>query len=126
MSSQLINITECGRKFNISRQAIFLVIYANRLPAKKVKGKWTFKLQDWEDYLKSKYNRIYSTKNGVKIFDIMNGPYSPTMISNIWGIHKQRVYHYIRKGDIPFKKLGKSYLIKKQDVLNSLHILLPN
>lgn len=115
----LMSITEACYKYHVTRQAIFGCIQSGRLNAKKSGHKWIFSEKDWEDYIKSKYSRKFSTRDGDKIYDVENGQMSPSMISSNYGIDKQQLYYMMRKGRLPFRKSGCSYIIDINDFLNS-------
>jgi hypothetical protein len=118
---EFMNVTQACRKYGVCRQSIFICIYNNRLKAKKVNGRWWFTVKDWNDYLSSKYHRKFSMKDGKKIYDIEKGIMSTSMIAHHFALDKQQIYYLLRKGVIPYKKSGSSYVILREDVSNALH-----
>ena len=116
---EIICVSQACKRYNVRRQTIFLSIYKDRLKAKKVKNKWWFTVGAWKDYQKSKYDRSYSMKNGKHIYNIEEGIMSPTMISQQYGVNKQRLYYLIRQGVIPCQRVGCSYVVCKEDVFQN-------
>lgn len=112
----LMTVSQAMHKYCITRQAIYLSIYNHRLNAIKENGKWMLTDRWWQDYVNSKHNRLYTLRKGKKIYDLDKGLLSPGMVSEIFKLDRQRIYHLIRKKILPAKKCGSSYIIKRQDV----------
>ena len=55
------------------------------------------------------------------MYDIKNGVLSPSMVSEQFGLEKQQIYYLLRKGVIPYKRMGCAYILSKNDVKNSLN-----
>ena len=114
----LLTITEASNMFNVTRQAIMIVIKSKRLNAKKEKSKWVISPEDWKSYLDTKYDRRFSVKDGEFLFDESLGKMSPKMLAQKFGVNIQHIYYLIRGKKIPACKKGGSYVISNEDIKN--------
>ncbi len=114
-----ITISEACKIFGRTRQGIFLSIQNKRLKAEKINGKWYVTRKSWKEYLDTRYRREFSCKDGKRIYDIEKGIISPSMALKILDIDKNHIYHCLRKGLIPFYKIGCSYVLNIKDILSN-------
>jgi len=114
---EILSISQASKRYKVSRQAIFLCIQKGRLKASVIDKKWRFTVNAWNEYIDSKYHRRFSVRDGKKMYDIDEGILSPSMISERFGIHKQKVYYLVRKGIIPSERIGSAYIIQEQNFL---------
>lgn len=116
MTNDLMTVSQAMKKYGVTRQAIYLCIYNNRLKAVKDQGRWKITEKAWDDYTKSKYDRMFSVSNGEKIYDPEHGILSPGMVSSMFNLDRQKIYYLIRKNVIPAEKCGCSYVLKIEDI----------
>ena len=64
----LVSITEAARIHNVTRQAIYVAIKANKLRARKETRRWMIDLADLREYKKLKYSRTRSMYEGELLF----------------------------------------------------------
>ena len=117
-SNRMFTISSAAREYDVSRQAITLIIRNKRLNAIKKKHRWSFTQEDWEKYQSSRYDRRYSKRNGKLLYNPENGIISPRMLANELNVHIQHIYYLIRTGKIPVKRSKSAYVINRNDIPN--------
>src|SRR5580765_6443119 len=93
--NDVLTITTASHRYGLTRQAIFLSIRSSRLNAVKVGSIWTFTVKDWNDFVKSKYDRRYSKRKGKLIFS--GDKLSSSMVCELLNCDRQRLYYLTRK-----------------------------
>ncbi len=115
---KMMSISDIGKIFPITRQAIFVAIKNKRLKAKKHGGQWRVNRDDLDEYFNGKYDRKYSKINGELIYDPHKGEISVIQATKILGIGKAHIYHAIRTKKIGHIRKGTAYILDIDDVKN--------
>ncbi len=114
----MMSISDIGRKYPITRQAIFIAIKNKRLKAKKYGGQWRISDDDLKEYFISRYDRKFSLHDGELKFDPRKGEISVTQATKILGREKAHIYHAIRSRKIGHYRKGTSYILDIEEVKN--------
>jgi excisionase family DNA binding protein len=101
----------------VTRQAVFTAIYNKRLKAFKEGKFWRIKKEIADEYVKTKYNRKFSTYNGRLIFDNEKGFYSMQQVANMLGIGYHQLYFAVQMGRIKYQRKGASYVFHMSDIV---------
>lgn len=109
---ELLKISEIADWLNLGRQTVYLAIRNQKLKSDKIKNKFYAKFADVENWQKRKYSRDYCTENGERLFDPEKNRWSVKQLSKILEVAEYRIYYLISKGELPFKRVGATYLIE--------------
>ena len=112
----IFTITEAARKNNVTRQAIYVAIKQNKLKATKYGTRWLIKIEDLEDYKKSKYSREKSTFEGELLFDNSKGYFSINQAAKILNVPAQKIYYATRVGHLKASRKGAAWVIHKDEI----------
>lgn len=110
-SSKLVSITEAAKIHNVTRQAIYVAIKANKLKAHKETSHWMIDLNDLKEYKKMKYSRTKSTYKGELLFDSSKGHYSVGQVAKMLNVPAQKVYYAARSGYLKSTRKGAAWVI---------------
>ncbi|GAB4227748.1 MAG: hypothetical protein Tsb0021_04760 [Chlamydiales bacterium] len=111
-----VSITEAARINDVTRQAIYVAIKLDKLPARKDGSRWTISLEDLEEYRKTKYSRTKSTFNGELLFDNHRGYYSVNQTAELLSVPAQKIYYAVRVGMLKAHRKGAAWVIHKDDI----------
>ena len=116
-----MSIAECAEKNFISRQSIFRAISMNRMKAKKRDNVWHITQNDFDEYIKNRHSRKFSTYNGKLIYsdELLSAP----TVAKMFDVDLNRIYFMLKKNAIPHKRVRTAYLIKKDDAMKAKKII---
>lgn len=115
-SAGLVSITEAARIHNVTRQAIYVAIKANKLRAKKETRRWMIDLADLREYKRLKYSRTRSMYDGELLFDNNRGFYSVNQVAKMLNVPAQKIYYATRSGYLKAVRKGAAWVIHESDV----------
>lgn len=113
---EFISITEAAERSGVSRQAVYVAIQNDKLPAIKQTTRWVIALKDLEEYRKNKYSRKKSTYNGELLFDNDKGYYSINQVAEMLDVKPQKIYYATRAGLIKGSRKGAAWVIHIDEV----------
>ena len=111
-----LSITEAAKFNNVTRQAIYVQIVKNRIPAVKTGKRWEISLDDLKKYKLSKYSRETSIFNGQLVYNPLIGEYSVTQTAKALKIPVQQVYYGIRSGKIKASRKSAAWVILSSEI----------
>jgi len=112
----LVSITEAARIHNVTRQAIYVAIKANKLRARKDTRRWMIDLADLREYKRLKYSRTRSLFDGELLFDNEKGFFSVNQAAKILNVPAQKIYYAARSGYLKATRKGAAWIIHKDDI----------
>jgi excisionase family DNA binding protein len=112
----LVSITEAARIHNVTRQAIYVAIKANKLRARKDTRRWMIDLADLREYKRLKYSRTRSIFEGELLFDNEKGFYSVNQTAKMLNVPAQKIYYAARSGYLKATRKGAAWIIHKDDI----------
>jgi len=112
----LVSITEAARIHNVTRQAIYVAIKANKLRARKDTRRWMIDLADLREYKRLKYSRTRSMFEGELLFDNDKGFYSVNQTAKILNVPAQKIYYAARSGYLKATRRGAAWIIHKDEI----------
>jgi len=112
----LVSITEAARIHNVTRQAIYVAIKANKLRARKDTRRWMIDLADLREYKRLKYSRTRSMFDGELLFDNTKGFYSVNQAAKMLNVPAQKIYYAARSGYLKATRKGAAWIIHKDDI----------
>jgi len=112
----LVSITEAARIHNVTRQAIYVAIKANKLRARKETRRWMIDLADLREYKRLKYSRTRSMYNGELLFDNKKGYYSVNQVAKMLNVPAQKIYYATRSGYLKATRRGAAWVISDEDI----------
>jgi excisionase family DNA binding protein len=115
-ASGLVSITEAARIHNVTRQAIYVAIKANKLRARKETRRWMIDLADLREYKRLKYSRTRSMFQGELLFDNHKGYFSVNQVAKILNVPAQKIYYATRSGYLKAIRKGAAWVIHEDDV----------
>lgn len=116
-SENFWTISEIARKYSLSRQAVYVAIKSEKLPANKEDAKhWKVKEGDVKEWRGNRYKRKNSKRNGEFLFG--NGWLSVNDAAKFLKVKSQKLYYLMRSGKHGFKfdRIGGSYRIRDTDL----------
>ena len=113
---QILTITEAARINGVTRQAIYVAIKQGKLKAQKEFNRWTIRLEDLEEYRRTKYSRSKSMHNGELIFDHNKGYYSVNQAAKVLKVPAQKIYYATRIGLLKATRKGAAWVIHMDDI----------
>ncbi len=117
------SLKETAEYGHVTRQAIFVAIYKDKLKAIKIGRHRYIKREDYDAYRLNKYNREERVVDGERVFDFEKGEYSVQQISKIYShstgrfYGTQRIYYLIHSGQLKAFRKGKTWVVKKEDAV---------
>lgn len=111
-----LTIIEASQLLGITRHGVLLAIQAKRMKAKKVNNRWMIEPADINDYIFNRWNRDRSIFKGDLKFDPDKGELSIKSAAIRSKIDEQHLYYAIKKGYLPAKRKGKSWVINADEV----------
>ncbi len=112
----LVSITEAARIHNVTRQAIYVAIKADKLRARKDTRRWMIDLADLREYKRLKYSRTRSVFEGELLFDNEKGFYSVNQTAKLLNVPAQKIYYAARSGYLKATRKGAAWIIHKDDI----------
>jgi excisionase family DNA binding protein len=112
----LVSITEAARIHNVTRQAIYVAIKANKLRARKETRRWMIDLGDLREYKRLKYSRTRSMFDGELLFDNNKGYYSVNQVAKMLNVPAQKIYYATRSGYLKATRKGAAWVVHESDV----------
>lgn len=110
-TGKLVSITEAAKIHNVTRQAIYVAIKANKLKAHKETSHWMIDLNDLREYKKMKYSRTKSVYKGELLFDSSKGHFSVGQVAKMLNVPAQKVYYAARSGYLKSTRKGAAWVI---------------
>ena len=107
---RLYSFTDAARILNSSRNTIYALVHKGILPCIDIGKQKKIKKEDLDNYIKSRHTKEIKEKE--------NKYWTTKEVSKCLNVTRQTVLIYIKKGYLPAKKIGKSWLCKQEDVLN--------
>lgn len=112
----IFSITEAARKYNRTRQAVYVAIKQKKMKATKIDGKWGIHVDDLEEYENNKYSREKSTYDGELLFDNDKGFFSINQTAKLLNVPAQKIYYATRIGQLPASRKGSAWVINIEDI----------
>lgn len=109
----LVRVKDIIKNFGISQQGVYYHIRRGALTVYK-SGYHTF-LDPAEFAKMKKWSRDYTKKNGAYIYDEKN--LAVATIAKKLGLRTARIYYFLSKGDIKFKKIEGCIVISIDDLI---------
>ncbi len=119
----VFTLPEAAIYAHVDRNTLYIAMRSGQLKASKQGHYWRIKKSDLEQYRKSKYDPAKRKLNGELIFNIDKGSYSAhyvaAVIAEDLGISYdvQKIYYLIRVGKIKAKRMGRLWVIDREDAL---------
>ncbi len=113
----MMNTKEASNHLQIGKAALLSAIKKNRLLAVKEGGRWTFNVNDLDEYKRNKFDRKYSLVNGEPLFDKTKGEYSITEAAKLLPCPVQHLYYACRINRIRTTKKKCAWIIKDEDII---------
>lgn len=114
--SDTIGINQAAFLNDMSRQGVYVAIKNNKLKATK-EGRWKINMQDFEEYRKNRWNRLFSKHAGKPLVSNDKGEFLVRQIAESLGIPEQKIYFAIYSHKLKCKRRGKAYIINMKDAL---------
>ncbi len=118
----LYSIKELAEKENVTKHAIHMRIKDGRLKAARIGRMYYISEEEHIKYIKSKFIRH---RKGNPIYN--KQLLSAKDIAKKYNVNLNRVYYLIKKGTIPFNRIGSAYVINyntinklKKEILTTL------
>lgn len=115
----ILTISEAAQAAEVSRQAIYRAIKNERIKGKKINNTWTFTNHEFEEYMKFRYSRQFSTYQGELLFDIEKGEYSVPEAAKKCGVNEQHIYYKLRRGELKGRKKGGAWVLNYEDLVET-------
>jgi hypothetical protein len=109
---------------HLQRAAIYAAMKKGRLKGKKIDGRWKISRRDLDIYRLTKYDRDIRTVNGQKLFCPEKGTFSVNQCAKIVSDElkrdyaMQRVYYLIRTGQLRCHKVGATFIVRREDLID--------
>ena len=113
---KLVSITEAAKIHQVTRQAIYVAIKANKLKAHKESSHWLINLNDLREYKKMKYSRTKSMFKGELLFDKTKGHLSVGQVAKMLNVPSQKIYYAARSGYLKTTRKGAAWVILASSV----------
>jgi excisionase family DNA binding protein len=113
---KVVSITEAAKLNNVTRQAIYVAIKLNKLPAAKETSRWMIHLDDLIEYRKQKYSRAKSLFQGELLFDNHKGYFSVNQVAKLLNVPAQKIYYATRAGYLKAHRRGAAWVVHVDDV----------
>jgi excisionase family DNA binding protein len=120
---ELLSMPEIIAYAKIGRAAVYTAIKKGRLTAIKVRGHYKVSRSEIDRYRLSKYNRDEREINGRKLFCVEEGTFSVHQVAKIVSnelkiaYSMQRVYHLIRTGQLRASRVGRTFVVMRDDLI---------
>lgn len=115
-NSKVVSITEAAKLNNVTRQAIYVAIKLNKLPATKETSRWMIHLDDLLEYRKQKYSRAKSLFQGELLFDNNKGYFSVNQVAKMLNVPAQKIYYATRAGYLKAHRRGAAWVVQVDDI----------
>lgn len=115
-NSKVVSITEAAKLNNVTRQAIYVAIKLNKLPAAKETSRWMINLDDLLEYRKQKYSRAKSLFQGELLFDNHKGYFSVNQVAKMLNVPAQKIYYATRAGYLKAHRRGAAWVVHVDDI----------
>ena len=112
----LLTVSQAAKKNGVTRQAIFFAIKMKRLNAKKDNGTWLIAEKDLEEYIKTRYSRSKSRKQGELIFDKSKGFFSISEAAKFLNKNTNQIYYLVRMGILKSHRQGAAIVIQDNEI----------
>ena len=109
--SNKISVNDASVLLDLSKQAIIIAVQKRKIEGVKISGHWLLDRDSVRNYPNIRYNALYRSRDGYKIYSPIEGRYSVRMLSKYLGIKEQAIYYQIKCGRIPFTRIGASIVI---------------
>lgn len=117
LDTTTVSIQEAADLRKVTRQAIYVAIYINRLKAHKEGNHWRINLKDLEDYDNSLFSREFTRCDGELVYDPSKGILSIDQAHKLLGVPKQKLYYATRKGYLRASRKKSSWVINYFDLM---------
>lgn len=113
---------------HITRQSVYKAIMQGRCKGEKIGDAWYITVEDFDRYRGERNISERFRIDGKLVFDAREGRFSVMQVAKIIGMtlripyDVQRVYHFIRKGVLTPKKVGKYLVISKREATKLLEM----
>lgn len=111
LSEKLVSITEAAQIHDVTRQAIYVAIKANKLKAHKETSRWMIDVDDLKEYQALKYSRTKSVYQGELLFDNNKGYFSIGQVAKMLDVPAQKIYYATRSGYLKSSRKGAAWII---------------
>lgn len=118
-----LTVSQAAQLSHVTRQAIYSAIRSGRLTAIVHQEMWYVTTADLETYRISKYNRDLRKLNGEYVFDLEKGHFSVQQVAKVMSAAlgrsypAQHLYYLLRSGYLQAFRVGKTWVIKKEDAI---------
>lgn len=113
-TSGLYTVKQVCTLLGLTRQGIYLAIRNKRLKSRKVFGRYIVIGIDLLSYVKNKYSRALSHRDGKLLFPA--GTYSCGDLASVLQCPTHVLYYLVYRQKIPFQRKGSSYIFNKKDI----------
>lgn len=116
----VFTLTQAAEYAHVTRQAIYLAIKKDKIPAVKVSGLWSIRKEDLDGYRLNKYNKQLLKRDGENVYDLERGHFSVQHVSKIIASMLKRpypamhIYYLLRSGQLAGFRKGRSWVIAKE------------
>lgn len=111
-----ISIAEAAKKYQITRQAVYVAIKNGKLKAEKIHSRWVITEENLEEYREKRYSREHSVFDGEPLFNNDEGYFSVNQTAEMLGIPAQKVYYATRAGLLKGTRKGAAWIFHKEQI----------
>ena len=114
----MITVKEAHKISGKKLATIHCAIRKNRITSKIIEGKLHVNEYSVKEYFDTTYDRKYRCQtDGSKIYSLMEGRLCPQDCADILDCKKNHIYYLLKKNRLKHHKVGYSYVILKDDLL---------
>jgi excisionase family DNA binding protein len=113
---RVVTVTQLCEITGLGRASITMPIRKGRLKAELVAGEYQILASDYIAYRNSLYNREHSKIAGKKLYNTEEGTYPLILAAKYCKMGYSSLYYHLRHGRLKAKRVGASWIFKKEDL----------